>query len=151
MLSLLPVSPPSVSPLMLGMLGSVALASYWFVRSRRPHSDVPKLYHQKSALNEYVIKHCTRLIQPYLPPFWATNAHVQTILGTKIKRELVKFERELVVLRDGGTVAMDWVEGGADRATPVLIVLPGLTGNAQGISHVCTVSRSTQVKVTKVI
>ena len=47
-----------------------------------------------------------------------------------------KFDRETIVLKDGGTIALDWVfdhEGGAPipskrSSRPILIFVPGLSG-----------------------
>jgi abhydrolase domain-containing protein 1/3 len=39
--------------------------------------------------------------------------------------------REVVPLRDGGELALDWLEQGLEPKSPLVLVLPGLTGNSQ--------------------
>ncbi|KAI8437884.1 hypothetical protein MSG28_010566 [Choristoneura fumiferana] len=71
--------------------------------------------------------------------FWATpwcvEARAQTVLGSALRSLLLpraRFRRQVLRLRDGGQVALDWLDapGGAGAARPVLLVLPGLTGGA---------------------
>lgn len=42
--------------------------------------------------------------------------------------KLFLFCREILTLKDGGEVALDWLEKGCDSESPVIIILPGLTG-----------------------
>ncbi|KAL0372907.1 UNVERIFIED_CONTAM: Embryogenesis-associated protein [Sesamum calycinum] len=73
---------------------------------------------------------------PYVPyPFIGWNCHVETIFAAFF-RSLpdVRFRRECLRTRDDGAVALDWVSGD-DRNlpsnSPVLILLPGLTGGSE--------------------
>ncbi|KAH6774023.1 esterase/lipase/thioesterase family protein [Perilla frutescens var. hirtella] len=72
---------------------------------------------------------------PYVPyPFVASNRHTETIFAAFF-RSLpdVRFRRECLRASDDGAVALDWVSGD-DRDfpsnSPVLILLPGLTGGS---------------------
>lgn len=69
------------------------------------------------------------------------NRHQETIFAA-LFRSLpnVKFRRECLRMEDGGTVALDWPVRGAGcemgtkhftESTPVLILLPGLTGGSE--------------------
>ena len=47
------------------------------------------------------------------------------------KLNLVKFERELFKFKDGGTIAIDWLNSipKKDSKVPILAISPGLSGN----------------------
>ncbi|KAI3453321.1 hypothetical protein Pfo_009984 [Paulownia fortunei] len=86
---------------------------------------------------------------PYVPyPFIAWNRHVETIFAAFF-RSLpdVRFRRECLRTRDDGAVALDWVSGD-DRNlpsdSPVLILLPGLTGGSEDayVRHMLLRARS---------
>ncbi|XP_057773649.1 embryogenesis-associated protein EMB8 [Salvia miltiorrhiza] len=86
---------------------------------------------------------------PYVPyPLIASNRHVETIFAAFF-RSLpdVRFRRECLRTSDGGAVALDWVSGD-DRSlpleSPILILLPGLTGGSQDtyVRHMLLRARS---------
>ncbi|KAL0446530.1 UNVERIFIED_CONTAM: Embryogenesis-associated protein [Sesamum latifolium] len=86
---------------------------------------------------------------PYVPyPFVGWNCHVETIFAAFF-RSLpdVRFRRECLRTRDDGAVALDWVSGD-DRNlpsnSPVLILLPGLTGGSEDtyVRHMLLRARS---------
>ncbi|KAI8609857.1 Alpha/Beta hydrolase protein [Chytriomyces sp. MP71] len=73
--------------------------------------------------------------------FWPSpllfNGHFQTayasLVGRKLRgREIVVYERETLLLKDGGLVAIDWNKGDRRKAedTPILILLHGLGGGS---------------------
>ncbi|KAJ0182855.1 hypothetical protein K1T71_002224 [Dendrolimus kikuchii] len=75
------------------------------------------------------------LREPYWPTPWCVEARLQTVIGSLLRSRLLTpltCTREIVVLSDGGQVALDWVETGVgcEASAPVLLVLPGLTGSA---------------------
>lgn len=39
--------------------------------------------------------------------------------------------REILTLADGGEIGLDWLETGCDPKSPVILILPGLTGESQ--------------------
>ncbi|XP_010267450.1 PREDICTED: embryogenesis-associated protein EMB8 isoform X2 [Nelumbo nucifera] len=75
------------------------------------------------------------LQHPYHPfPLIGWNRHVETIFAAFF-RSLpdVRFRRECLRMKDNGTVALDWVSGDdcqLPAESPVLILLPGLTGGS---------------------
>ncbi|XP_021767914.1 embryogenesis-associated protein EMB8-like [Chenopodium quinoa] len=75
------------------------------------------------------------LEHPYNPfPIIGSNRHVETIFAA-FYRSLpdVKFWRECLRTKDDGAVALDWVAGDHRKLpplSPVLILLPGLTGGS---------------------
>ncbi|MEL6199307.1 MAG: hydrolase [Pseudomonadota bacterium] len=79
---------------------------------------------------------------PFRPPGWLRNRHVQTLLPALgvVKTPRPSFEREIVPLPDGDSLAADWLRPKplADDA-PLLVVLHGLEGSsdssyARGVS-----------------
>ena len=127
----------TISPIMIGVMGLVSIAIFWLYSSR---GTKPKLYYVKSPFTEYIVKSCPRLSQPYHPTLWAGSRHLQTLLGSVIPRAAINFDREFVDLADGGCCAIDWVKDESFRCTantPVLIILPGLTGDANSMTHIC--------------
>ncbi|KAL9166943.1 hypothetical protein ABFS82_05G063500 [Erythranthe guttata] len=91
---------------------------------------------------------------PYLPyPLIAWNRHVETIFASFFRSlPVVRFRRECLRTSDGGSVALDWVSGD-DRHlpsdSPVLILLPGLTGGSGDtyVRHMLLRARSKQWRV----
>lgn len=39
--------------------------------------------------------------------------------------------REVLTLKDGGEVALDWKEDNTNQSSPIVLLLPGLTGSSQ--------------------
>ncbi|XVF51217.1 hypothetical protein PTKIN_Ptkin04bG0167000 [Pterospermum kingtungense] len=76
------------------------------------------------------------LSQPYNPfPIIAWNQHVETTFAAFFRSvPHVRLRRECLRVKDGGTVALDWVSGDDRRLlpdSPILILMPGLTGGSQ--------------------
>ncbi|XP_057967472.1 embryogenesis-associated protein EMB8-like [Malania oleifera] len=75
------------------------------------------------------------LDRPYGPfPLLGWNGHVETIFAAFFRSVPdVRFRRECLRAKDDGAVALDWVSGDDRRLpadSPVLILLPGLTGGS---------------------
>ncbi|XP_054825459.1 embryogenesis-associated protein EMB8-like isoform X1 [Prosopis cineraria] len=76
------------------------------------------------------------LSRPFSPfPYIASNRHVETIFASFFRSApKVRYRRQCIRTKDGGVVAVDWVSGD-DRLlppdSPVLILLPGLTGGSE--------------------
>ena len=133
----------------LCLLSSVVCASLWYICSRSPQAEKPRVYAKTSPLNDYVTEHCKGLTSSYEPPFYAVNGHVQTVLSTFTTRPQVKFTRELVTISDGGTVGLDWAGNDDDvpLTSPIILVIPGFTGDskdATGLSFVSVQPSTTQ-------
>lgn len=85
---------------------------------------------------ETILPSLKSLTSPYKPfPVIGWNCHVETILASLFRsRPDVQFRRECLRTQDGGVVSLDWVSGD-DRLlpphSPLLILLPGLTGGSQ--------------------
>ncbi|MBN3304626.1 ABH15 protein, partial [Amia calva] len=105
------------------------------------HSERPQLISKPSALARYLLQHCGSLARPSLVPWPWSDPHIQTLhsqawpVGDSSGE--VSFARDLLELRDGGVVALDWAvatprdrgKPRAPSATPsILIVVPNCWG-----------------------
>lgn len=52
--------------------------------------------------------------------------------------------REVLHLKDGGEVALDWLTNGCSDDAPIIIILPGLTGESQAEYIKCLVTEANQ-------
>ncbi|KAK1258391.1 Embryogenesis-associated protein EMB8 [Acorus gramineus] len=94
------------------------------------------------------------LNRPYKPfPVIGWNCHTETIFAAFFRAlPDVRYRRECLRTRDDGAVALDWVCGD-DReipaASPVLILLPGLTGGSGDtyVRHMLVKARSKRWRV----
>jgi len=53
--------------------------------------------------------------------------------------------REILQLKDGGEVALDWLTAGCADDAPIIIILPGLTGESQAEYIKCLVTAGNQI------
>ncbi|KAG2398169.1 Embryogenesis-associated protein [Vigna angularis] len=89
------------------------------------------------------------LSRPYRPfPLLAANRHLETIFAAFFRSvPEARLRRECLRTHDGGAVALDWVAGDDRRLppeSPVLILLPGLTGGSEDayVRHMLIRARS---------
>ncbi len=132
------------------LFGLVTMTFVLYVKSKPPteKAAMPKLYYKDSALARHIRQKCARLSQPFRPPAWATNRHVQTFLAFVFSRadDDVRFEREYLQMKDKGVVALDWAVMDTSKCmklrdnSPLLLALPGLTGDATNVSFLCKAS-----------
>ncbi|KAK3240200.1 hypothetical protein CYMTET_49949 [Cymbomonas tetramitiformis] len=99
-------------------------------------------------LNSQALRKCPTLYDLYAPYPFLTNRHVETILAALLRSmPQINYGREVHKTSDGGAVALDspelaWTRAGPrlDPAlpedSPILILLPGLTGGSQDSGHV---------------
>lgn len=81
---------------------------------------------------------CRSLHGRYLATPWLASPHLQTLfLGISGRPPSFTYKRQLYTVRDGGTVALDWLlanlEDGIisqDASTPLVVVVPGLTSDS---------------------
>ena len=98
------------------------------------------MYYKKTSplLKSFVTSTKVQTLE-YIPYTFALNGHLQALffmLTEKICQNLrpMPFEREVLALSDGGTIALDWFidhEGGfplKSSARPVLCCISGLSG-----------------------
>lgn len=121
------------------VVASIVLASiitYIYLQSKKDHP--PQLFHGGSSLSQYVIQKMKILREPFRPFLIARNHHLQTLLPHLLPDAKFEFQRELVPLEDGGTIALDWGISGLEKLdtdSPIMIGLPGMTADANSMSH----------------
>ncbi|XP_041348022.1 protein ABHD15-like isoform X2 [Gigantopelta aegis] len=125
----------------LTFLSTVVLSAIVHLKSLfRPKECLPRLYFKESSLAQHVLTRCLSLRRPLRLPFWSQNAHVQTVLGLMSREPTTtEFFREYVQMPDDGVIAIDWAPGAKYlcKRNPIVIVIPGLIGNATGVAQVC--------------
>ena len=115
-------------------------ATVWLKSLWKQRGALPTIICQDVPLNRYIMEKCSRMRRPFNPTLWARNAHLQTILPIVLPRAKVSFKREVVPMKDQGVVCLDWVttkERELSDSSPVLITLPGLTGDAESQKNLC--------------
>ena len=111
-----------------------ALAALTSARTSR----LPILTASPTPFNTAVLSRCPSLHSPAATPLALSNGHVETILAALIRRPPpgIAYERSLLKMSDGGTVALDALAAPPPGCaplpddSPVIIVLPGLTGGS---------------------
>lgn len=56
-----------------------------------------------------------------------------------------------MTLKDGGEVALDWLENNCNDESPIIIILPGLTGDAQSEYIKCLVTAANEHSIRAVV
>lgn len=59
--------------------------------------------------------------------------------------------REVFPLKDGGEVALDWLETNCSSDSPIIIILPGLTGESQAEYIKCLVCAANRIGIRTVV
>jgi predicted alpha/beta-fold hydrolase len=66
----------------------------------------------------------------FLPPWWARNPHIQTILPLLTKVDRPELRRERLELKDGDFIDLDWL-GTPKEGAAILVIIHGLEGSAE--------------------
>ncbi|KAI3675939.1 hypothetical protein L1987_85535 [Smallanthus sonchifolius] len=104
-----------------------------------------------SDLYREVVSKCHLLHGRYMSTPWLCSPHLQTILlHLLVKTHNFRYERELFITSDGGTIALDWLmsfdesrfqvngDNTVAKVVPLVIVIPGLTSDSDSpyIKHI---------------
>ncbi|XP_066593588.1 phospholipase ABHD3 [Prorops nasuta] len=76
------------------------------------------------------------------PTLWCFESRAQTIIASLLRARLlpiIKYRREMFTLADGGEIALDWAEQNCSTTSPIVVILPGLTGASQSEYVKCLV------------
>lgn len=74
-------------------------------------------------------------------PAWWTNAHVQVFLPFVLPQPQLTFNREVLVMKDGGHTSLDWVRETSaplPHDAPIALIMHGLTGGSESMRSLCT-------------
>ncbi|CAG0915237.1 unnamed protein product, partial [Notodromas monacha] len=123
----------------------VALVSLYFLYAAKR----PVVYCDHPKLKTFLHKNVPVLNERFWVTPWAWGGCVQTVLASFLGEfwpfapKKIQYERELLTLKDGGEVALDWKHDGClhckaeddschpeHKQQPVVLILPGITGNS---------------------
>ncbi|XP_018338759.1 PREDICTED: phospholipase ABHD3 [Trachymyrmex septentrionalis] len=79
----------------------------------------------------------------FWPTLWCFESRAQTIMASILRSQILpylEYRREILALPDGGEVALDWAEKDCSITSPIVVILPGLTGGSQAEYIKCLVS-----------
>lgn len=95
------------------------------------------------AFKPYLLRHVPTLETKFWPTFWCVESRAQTVFASLLRQQVLpelKYRRELLTLKDGGEVALDWMDYDCADDSPVVLILPGLTGASQSEYIKCLVT-----------
>lgn len=102
-------------------------------------------YHKHCRLSQFLLHKWTSIEEPFKPTFWAANGHLQTLLHLFWPKASVRWRREYLQVEDQGAIALDWIATDNDyslnSASPVLVIIPGLTCSVEEVSPLCKRAR----------
>ncbi len=100
-----------------------------------------KLHYQENPANKALLSAVPSLLQGYFwPTPWLANGHLQSLFGATLGSipgdslfgKAVQYNRELVALRDGGTLSIDWAPtANQGPSQKILVLFHGVTGGSE--------------------
>ncbi|XP_076386609.1 abhydrolase domain containing Hydr1 isoform X1 [Megachile rotundata] len=114
----------------------------------------PMLVCSHGPFRSFLEQHVPLVRNKFWPTLWCFESRAQTIIASLLRSRilpLIHYRREILTLSDGGEVALDWAEEGCSVASPIVIILPGLTGASQAEYIKCLVSSAKKVGIRCVI
>ncbi|ETW06207.1 hypothetical protein, variant 1 [Aphanomyces invadans] len=107
----------------------------WLLRPDA-HTPIEFIFSSSSALHRRIAE--SGLTHAYVPPWFATNAHVQLLMFCFLPQATEHaYDRELVRMDDGGQVALDWIPSTLPSSAPIVLVLHTLAGCSQDMREFC--------------
>ncbi|CAD7013683.1 unnamed protein product [Ceratitis capitata] len=91
---------------------------------------------------EFLQRNVPTLEMKFWPTFWCVESRAQTVFASILRSQIIpnlNYRREILTLKDGGEVALDWLEENCGDDAPCIIILPGLTGESQAEYIKCLV------------
>ncbi|XP_058804046.1 phospholipase ABHD3-like [Phymastichus coffea] len=113
-----------------GALFGIGFCAYYFFEVVK----TPILYCATGPFQDFLVENLPILKSKYWPTLWCFESRAQTIFACIVRARMlpsIKYRREMLTLSDGGEVALDWAEENSSPASPIVIILPGLTGASQ--------------------
>ncbi|XP_058804047.1 phospholipase ABHD3 [Phymastichus coffea] len=102
----------------------------------------PLVVCSKGPFRDFLEDHVTILKNKFWPTLWCFESRAQTVFASLLRSRLwphIQYRREVLTLSDGGEVALDWAENNCSSTSPIVIILPGLTGASQAEYIKCLV------------
>lgn len=116
--------------------------TFWLTESRAQTVRLVCSTREKLFDKNYFRLRC--LLPLFVPVSYAmsnTKGRKINFACERMKRASVDF-REVLRLKDGGEVALDWLEVGCQSDAPIVLILPGLTGESQAEYIKCLVAEA---------
>ncbi|XP_034936926.1 phospholipase ABHD3 [Chelonus insularis] len=114
----------------------------------------PQLVCAQGDFRKLIEENIDMINKKYWPTPWCFESRAQTIIASFLRGKLipdVEYRRELLTLADGGQVALDWADDHCNSSSPIVIILPGLTGASQADYIKCLVSGARDIGIRCVI
>ena len=113
----------------------ICFSSSVFIYYYRHYITAPiKLHSKANTKFSTLLKRILPILsENYGPTFWCFESRLQTVFAALLRKSLLKdinYRREILKLQDEGEVSLDWLDT-PDSAGPVILFLPGLTGDSQ--------------------
>ncbi|XP_076161455.1 abhydrolase domain containing Hydr1 isoform X2 [Ptiloglossa arizonensis] len=116
--------------------------------------QTPMLVCANGPFRSFLEEHLPLVRNKFWPTLWCFESRAQTILASILRSRIlppIHYRREILTLSDGGEVALDWAEEESSATSPIVIILPGLTGASQAEYIKCLVSSAKKVGIRCVI
>ncbi|OXU31589.1 hypothetical protein TSAR_010251 [Trichomalopsis sarcophagae] len=121
-----------------GALFGIGFCAYYFFEVVK----TPLLVCARGPFYDFLNENVPILKSKFWPTLWCFESRAQTIFASIVRARYLprmKYRRELLTLSDGGIVALDWAEENTNPTSPIVIILPGLTGASQAEYIKCLV------------
>ncbi|XP_017486191.1 PREDICTED: phospholipase ABHD3-like [Rhagoletis zephyria] len=105
-------------------------------------------------LKNFLLQEIPTLNTKFWPTFWCLDSRAQTVFASVLRSKTIPditYKREIFTLKDGGEVALDWMDDNCNSNAPCIIILPGLTGNSQDEYVKCLVFAANNVGIRVVV
>ncbi|XP_067637586.1 phospholipase ABHD3-like [Eurosta solidaginis] len=115
--------------LVLGLGLCIYFAYYLLVVVKRP-----MLICSDGPLKTFLLNEIPALSMKFWPTIWCLDSRVQTFIASVLRSTTlsdINYRREILTLKDGGEVALDWLDENCSSLSPCILILPGLIGNSQ--------------------
>ncbi|XP_037046990.1 phospholipase ABHD3-like [Bradysia coprophila] len=114
----------------------------------------PKLAVAEGAFKDFLLKHVPSMQSKFWPTIWCVESRAQTVFASILRSTVfptIHYRREILTLNDGGEVALDWMEEGCKKLSPLILILPGLSGDSHSDYVRCLVVAAQGIGVRTVI
>lgn len=114
----------------------------------------PMLVCANGPFRSFLEAHVPLVRNKFWPTLWCFESRAQTIIASVLRSRILPpiiYRREILTLSDGGEVALDWAEEGSLTTSPIVIILPGLTGASQAEYIKCLITSAKKVGIRCVI
>uniref|UniRef100_A0A1L8DPU7 Putative phospholipase abhd3 n=1 Tax=Nyssomyia neivai TaxID=330878 RepID=A0A1L8DPU7_9DIPT len=114
----------------------------------------PILAVSEGPFKQFLLKNVPTLEMKFWPTFWCVESRAQTVFASILRSQIlprINYRREMLTLKDGGEVALDWLEDSCDADAPLILILPGLTGESQAEYIKCLVTAANLTGIRTVV